>query len=110
MILIFYRDLVQQLRRPTLGQNQSTGGTFALVPLLFPDRPGIAAGFIGGISTVGGIAYPLIFASVNAHAGYLYVALYMFAPFILFYFWAARYERHPQEHGLLGRALIGQRF
>src|SRR6266404_9061866 len=44
-----------------------TGGTFALVPLLFPDRPGIAAGFIGGISTVGGIAYPLIFASVNAH-------------------------------------------
>ena len=85
-----------------------TGGTFALVPLLFPDRPGIAAGFIGGISTVGGIAYPLIFASsVNAHVGYLYVALYMFAPFILFYFWAARYERHPQEHGLLGRALAG---
>jgi NNP family nitrate/nitrite transporter-like MFS transporter len=86
-----------------------TGGTFALVPLLFPDRPGIAAGFIGGISTVGGIAYPLIFASVNAHVGYLRVALYMFAPFILFYFWAARYERHPQEHGLLGRALAGQR-
>src|SRR4029077_4599037 len=82
-------------------------GTFALVPLLFPDRPGIAAGFIGGISTVGGIAYPLIFASVNAHVGYLRVALYMFAPFILFYFWAARYERHPQEHGLLGRALAG---
>jgi len=86
-----------------------TGGTFALVPLLFPDRPGIAAGFIGGISTVGGIACPLIFASVNAHVGYLYVALYMFAPFILFYFWAARYERYPQEHGLLGRALAGQR-
>jgi NNP family nitrate/nitrite transporter-like MFS transporter len=85
-----------------------TGGTFALVPMLFPDRPGIAAGFIGGISTVGGIAYPLIFASsVNLHVGYLYVALYMFAPFILFYFWAARYERHPQEHGLLGRALAG---
>jgi len=84
-----------------------TGGTFALVPLLFPDRPGIAAGFIGGISTLGGIAYPLIFASVNAHLGYLCVALYMFAPFILFYFWAARY---PQEHGLLGRALVGQRF
>jgi NNP family nitrate/nitrite transporter-like MFS transporter len=86
-----------------------TGGTFALVPLLFPDRSGIAAGFIGGISTVGGIAYPLIFAGVNAHVGYLYVALYMFAPFILLYFWAAHYERHPQEHGLLGRALAGQR-
>ncbi len=39
-----------------------TGGTFALVPLLFPDRPGIAAGFIGGVSTAGGIVYPLIFA------------------------------------------------
>jgi MFS family permease len=39
-----------------------TGGTFALVPLLFPDRPGIAAGFVGGISTFGGIVYPLIFA------------------------------------------------
>jgi NNP family nitrate/nitrite transporter-like MFS transporter len=31
----------------------------------------------------------------------------MFAPFILFYFWATRHERHPQEHGLLGRALAG---
>jgi NNP family nitrate/nitrite transporter-like MFS transporter len=39
-----------------------TGGTFALVPLLFPDRPGIAAGFVGGISTFGGIVFPLIFA------------------------------------------------
>jgi MFS transporter, NNP family, nitrate/nitrite transporter len=86
-----------------------TGGTFALVPLLFPDRPDIAAGLIGGISTVGGIAYPLIFTSANAHMGYLYVALYMFAPFILFYIWAARSERHPQEHGSLGRALDGQR-
>ena len=86
-----------------------TGGTFALVPLLFPDRPGIAAGFIGGVSTVGGIIYPLIFAGcVNIHMGYLYVALYMFVPFVLFYFWAARYERHPEEHGLFGRELAGQ--
>ena len=86
-----------------------TGGTFALVPLLFPDRPGIAAGFVGGISTFGGIAYPLIIAgSANTHVGYLYVALYMFVPFILFYFWAARYERRPQEHGFLSRSLAGQ--
>jgi NNP family nitrate/nitrite transporter-like MFS transporter len=80
------------------------------VPLLFPDRPGIAAGFVGGISTVGGIVYPLIFAgSADIHVGYLYVALYMFVPFILFYFWAARYERRPQEHGFLGRGPAGQR-
>ncbi len=87
-----------------------TGGTFALVPLLFPDRPGIAAGFIGGVSTAAGIVYPLIFGgSQNIHMGYLYVAVYMFVPFVVFYFWAARYERHPEEHGLFGAEPLGQR-
>ncbi len=81
-----------------------TGGTFALVPLLFPDRPGAAAGFIGGVSTAAGIVYPLVFAGgSNIHTGYINVALYMFMPILLFYFWAARYERHPEEHGLLAR-------
>ena len=81
-----------------------TGGTFALVPLLFPDRPGAAAGFIGGVSTAAGIVYPLVFAGgSNIHTGYINVALYMFLPILLFYFWAARYERHPEEHGLLAR-------
>lgn len=84
-----------------------TGGTFALVPLLFPDRPGAAAGFIGGVSTAAGIVYPLVFAGgSNIHIGYLYVAVFLFVPFVLFYFWAARYERHPEEHGLLTRALV----
>ena len=83
-----------------------TGGTFALVPLLFPDRPGAAAGFIGGVSTAAGIVYPLVFAGgANIHLGYSLVALYMFLPFVLFYFWAARYERHPEEHGILSAAL-----
>jgi len=83
-----------------------TGGTFALVPLLFPDRPGAAAGFIGGVSTAAGIVYPLVFAGgMNIHLGYFYVALYMFLPCVLFYFWAARYERHPEEHGLLTSVL-----
>jgi MFS transporter, NNP family, nitrate/nitrite transporter len=86
-----------------------TGGTFALVPLLFPDRPGIAAGFIGGVSTAAGIVYPLVFAGgSNIHMGYLNVALYMFVPIVLFYFWAARYERHPEEHGLIGGALAAE--
>ncbi len=81
-----------------------TGGTFALVPLLFPDRPGAAAGFIGGVSTAAGIVYPLVFAGgSNIHTGYINVALYMFMPILLFYFWAARYERQPEEHGLLAR-------
>jgi len=83
-----------------------TGGTFALVPLLFPDRPGAAAGFIGGVSTAAAIAYPLVFSDCpNLHIGYFYVALYMFLPFVVFYFWAARYERHPEEHGLLPSTL-----
>jgi MFS transporter, NNP family, nitrate/nitrite transporter len=83
-----------------------TGGTFAIVPLLFPDRPGAAAGFIGGVSTTAAIAYPLVFSSTpNLHIGYAYVALYMFVPFVAFYFWAARYERHPEEHGILPSTL-----
>ena len=87
-----------------------TGGTFALVPLLFPDRPGAAAGFIGGVSTAAGIVYPLIFAGgSNIHLGYLHAALFMFVPFVLFYFWAARYERHPEEHGLISPALVAER-
>ncbi len=87
-----------------------TGGTFALVPLLFPESPGIAAGFIGGLSTAAGIVYPLVFASsANIHMGYFYVALYMFVPFVLFYFWATRYERHPEEHGLFTPALMAEK-
>ena len=79
-----------------------TGGTFALVPLLFPDRPGTAAGFVGGLSTAAAIAYPLIFAGGgNIHTGYAHVAMFLFLPFVLFYFWAARHERHPEKHGLL---------
>jgi MFS transporter, NNP family, nitrate/nitrite transporter len=86
-----------------------TGGTFALVPLLFPDRPGTAAGFIGGVSTAAGILYPLIFAGGSSiHAGYLTAALTMFVPFVVFYFWAARYERHPEEHGIFTHALSAE--
>ena len=51
------------------------------------------------------IAVSLIFAAgANIHIGYLYVAVYMFVPFILFYFWAARYERRPEQHGLVTSA------
>ncbi len=78
-----------------------TGGTFALVPLIFKDRPGTATGFIGGVSTVGGIIYPLVFGfAKNIHMGYAYVALFIFIPFIFFYIWAMRYDIHPEEHGI----------
>ncbi len=86
-----------------------TGGTFALVPLLFPDRPGAAAGFVGGVSTAAAIVYPLVFSTnSHIHMGYMRVALYIFVPFVLFYFWAARYELQPEEHGLLSRALAAE--
>ncbi|MFB6263468.1 MAG: MFS transporter [Bradymonadaceae bacterium] len=78
-----------------------TGGVFAVVPCMFPDRPGIATGFIGGLSTTGGIVYPLVYGfGGNIHMGYLYVALWFFIPFILFFVWATRYEKKPADHGI----------
>ncbi len=82
-----------------------TGGTFAVVPLIFKDRPGIATGFIGGLSTAGGIVYPLVFGfAKNIHMGYAYVAILFFIPFIAFFVWAMRYEIHPEEHGIGSKA------
>jgi NNP family nitrate/nitrite transporter-like MFS transporter len=79
----------------------ATGGVFAIVPCMFPERTGVATGFIGGLSTTGGIVYPLVFGfAANIHMGYLYVALGVFIPFILFYMWANHYEEHQNEHGL----------
>jgi NNP family nitrate/nitrite transporter-like MFS transporter len=77
-----------------------TGGVFAIVPVLFEDRPGTASGFIGGVSTSGGIVYPLVYGYVpNIHVGYAVVAVVFFVPFMLFYVWAMRYEEDPREHG-----------
>ncbi|MCT9097871.1 MFS transporter [Haloarchaeobius sp. HME9146] len=78
-----------------------TGGVFAIVPLMFPDRPGTASGFIGGISTTGGIIYPLVFGYVpNIHMGYALAALVFFVPIILFYFWAMRSGSGIEAHGI----------
>ena len=65
-----------------------TGGVFAIVPLAFPDRPGTASGFVGGVSTAGGIVYPIIYGGVpNIHTGYAVVAVCLFVPIILFVVW-----------------------
>ncbi|RBI58471.1 MFS transporter [halophilic archaeon] len=78
-----------------------TGGVFAIVPMLFKDRPGTASGFIGGVSTSGGIVYPLVYGYVpNIHMGYAVVALVFFVPFILFYVRVMRYEDDPRDHGI----------
>ncbi|MFB6143230.1 MAG: MFS transporter [Halorientalis sp.] len=78
-----------------------TGGVFAIVPVAFPDRPGTASGFIGGISTTGGIVYPLVYGSLpSIHAGYAVVAAVFFLPFIAFFVWAMRYDDDPRDHGV----------
>jgi NNP family nitrate/nitrite transporter-like MFS transporter len=69
----------------------ATGGVFGLVPCLFKDRPGVATGFIGGVSCTGGIIYPLVYGFVpNIHMGYAYVALFILIPFMIFYAYTFR--------------------
>jgi NNP family nitrate/nitrite transporter-like MFS transporter len=78
-----------------------TGGTFAIVPLMFKDRPGTATGFIGGVSCAGGVIYPLIFGGVESiHMGYAYIAVFMFIPFMLFFAWAMHWDIKPEDHGI----------
>jgi len=77
-----------------------TGGTFAIVPLMFKERPGTATGFIGGVSCLGGVVYPLIYGfSKNIHMGYAYVAIFVFVPFILLYLFTMHNDSHPEEYG-----------
>jgi len=81
-----------------------TGGVFAIVPLIFPDRPGTAAGFIGGISTTGGIVFPLVYGFVpNIHAGYAVVAVAFFLPIVGFFVWAMRHDGELSSHGIGSR-------
>jgi len=81
-----------------------TGGVFAIVPLMFEERPGVAAGFVGGVSTAGGVVYPLVFGWVpDIHLGYATVAVVFFVPFIAFFVWAMRSDRTLSAHGIGSR-------
>ncbi|MEY7849353.1 MFS transporter [Natrarchaeobius sp. A-rgal3] len=63
-----------------LGCAFSEGAIFAQVPAMFPNNSGSVAGIVGGIGTVGGSVYPLIFAAPflpNLHVGYAIVGLTM---------------------------------
>ena len=58
----------------------SEGAIFAQVPAMFPDNSGTVAGMVGGIGTVGGVVYPLVFAAPflpNLHVGYAVVGVTM---------------------------------
>ncbi|ELY78609.1 nitrate/nitrite transporter [Natrinema pallidum DSM 3751] len=56
------------------------GAIFAQVPAMFPDSSGSVAGVVGGVGTVGGIVYPLVYAAPvlpTLHTGYAIVAATM---------------------------------
>jgi NNP family nitrate/nitrite transporter-like MFS transporter len=65
------------------------GSIFAQVPAMFPNSSGAVAGVVGGVGTVGGIAYPLIYSAQflpNLHLGYSVVAVTM-VPIVLLTAW-----------------------
>jgi MFS transporter, NNP family, nitrate/nitrite transporter len=58
----------------------SEGAIFAQVPAMFPNNSGTVAGVVGGVGTIGGTVYPLVFVAPflpNLHFGYAVVALTM---------------------------------
>ncbi|PSP94439.1 MFS transporter, partial [Halobacteriales archaeon QS_4_62_28] len=70
------------------------GSIFAQVPAMFPNSSGAVAGVVGGIGTVGGIVYPLIYSApwlANLHVGYSVVAVSMI-PIVLLAGWVFQPE------------------
>ncbi|WP_089879447.1 MFS transporter [Halogeometricum limi] len=68
------------------------GAIFAQVPAMFPNSSGSVAGVVGGIGTVGGIVYPLVYSAPflpNLHTGYAVVAVSMI-PIVLLTSWVFR--------------------
>ncbi|MCG1002894.1 MULTISPECIES: MFS transporter [Halobacterium] len=56
------------------------GAIFAQVPAMFPNSSGAVAGVVGGVGTIGGIVYPLVYSAQfmpNLHVGYAVVAASM---------------------------------
>ncbi|RRJ32329.1 nitrate/nitrite transporter [Halocatena pleomorpha] len=79
-----------------------TGGAiFAQVPAMFPHRSGTAAGIVGGIGTLGGISFPLIYSTAATagyiHTGYLIIAVCLL-PIILVNAWVAQPARAARAH------------
>ncbi|MFB6252341.1 MAG: MFS transporter [Halobellus sp.] len=65
------------------------GAIFAQVPAMFPNSSGAVAGVVGGVGTIGGIAYPLVYTApflANLHIGYSIVAVSMI-PIVLLAAW-----------------------
>ncbi|MBX0322607.1 MFS transporter [Halomicroarcula sp. F13] len=70
------------------------GSIFAMVPSMFPNSSGAVAGVVGGVGTVGGILYPLVYSApwlANLHLGYSIVGASMI-PIVLLAAWVFRPE------------------
>lgn len=73
------------------------GAIFAQVPAMFPNSSGAVAGVVGGVGTVGGIVYPLVYSApflANLHLGYSIVAVSMI-PIVLLAAWV--FQPHIAE-------------
>ncbi len=73
------------------------GAIFAQVPAMFPNSSGSVAGVVGGVGTVGGIVYPLVYAAPmmpTLHTGYAVVAATMI-PIVLLCAWV--FQPHVAE-------------
>ncbi|MFC6723981.1 MFS transporter [Halobium palmae] len=68
------------------------GAIFAQVPAMFPNSSGSVPGVVGGVVTIGGIVFPLVYvapALPNLHVGYSVVAAIMI-PIVLVNAWVYR--------------------
>ncbi len=84
------------------------GAIFAQVPAMFPDDSGSVAGVVGGVGTVGGIVYPLVYSAPflsSLHIGYSIVAASMI-PFVLLAAWVFQPDvaAKANDHGFIGSA------
>jgi NNP family nitrate/nitrite transporter-like MFS transporter len=82
------------------------GAIFAQVPAMFPNSSGAVAGVVGGIGTVGGIVYPLVYSAPflpNLHSGYAVVAVSM-VPILVLTAWVfqPRIAGVANEAGFVG--------
>jgi NNP family nitrate/nitrite transporter-like MFS transporter len=87
------------------------GAIFAQVPAMFPNSSGAVAGVVGGVGTIGGIVYPLIYAAPlmpNLHTGYSVVAVTMI-PIVLLAGWVFRphIAERATESGFVGDGAPG---
>ncbi|TKX42872.1 MFS transporter [Halorubrum sp. ARQ200] len=83
------------------------GAIFAQVPAMFPNSSGAVAGVVGGVGTVGGIVYPLVYAAPvlpNLHVGYALVAISM-VPIVALTAWVFQPDvaERANEDGLVSR-------